>query len=384
MPNPWPSIDEMIALGLQGRGTAPIWTPSEVKSVQAAREALRAVPMSGSISSVFEALRICIPFACGLLDTVTASRPFEPIDVLYRVPEAFIGAVADLVEMDPSPLVAMRLPIGYMCRPTDFMTFSAWRKMALVDAIYPHHGIDFPSFLTISSAPRGFDRELTTLWFFNECDGRTLTNREMHMVEALYGDILAAINRLRLPFFPQDSLRDQIVREQNSGYALIRPNGDLFECNHRALAIAQRYGSTVVGGDERALLSRLVHWAQSAPLAHGFSAKYISSRDKTTLLEISLHQVAREYNVLADDLTLAMFRETPVRLMPLDEHKPSIVEYLSPRRRQVATFLVNSGLSFKEIADELEISESTLRKHAEQIYRGLKVRSRAELVALFK
>jgi DNA-binding CsgD family transcriptional regulator len=380
----FPSPEEMAKTALRLRTVTPVWTPQEQQALNDARQALRAVPMSGSLGSVFEALRPCVPFACGLLDTIKAARPFEPVDTLYRVPEAFISSVAHLVETDPSPLVALRLPIGLMCNPASWVSGALeWRKWPLVDALYPHHGIDFPSVLILSSTPRAYDRELTTLWFFNEHNQRPVSDRERQKVEALHQDILAAIERLRLPILPHDSIRDQMLREQNAGYALFRLNGDLIEHNRQAVMIARQY-TTNHGDHVRAPLSALLRWAQSTPSPSGFSAQYTMNADKTAMLEANLHFITQENHAIAEDAILLVLRTIPIQPTPVQPAKQTILESLPPKQRQIATILVNSGLSFKEIASELQRGEGTVRKHAELVYRALGVRSRAELAVLLK
>lgn len=52
---------------------------------------------------------------------------------------------------------------------------------------------------------------------------------------------------------------------------------------------------------------------------------------------------------------------------------------LTPRQKEVARILSRTGLSYKEAASELGISEGTMRKHAEHVYRKIDVHSRAEL-----
>lgn len=51
---------------------------------------------------------------------------------------------------------------------------------------------------------------------------------------------------------------------------------------------------------------------------------------------------------------------------------------LSSRERQVAQCVVR-GISNKDVAEELEISEKTVEKHVSQIFRKLGFRSRAQL-----
>jgi DNA-binding NarL/FixJ family response regulator len=52
---------------------------------------------------------------------------------------------------------------------------------------------------------------------------------------------------------------------------------------------------------------------------------------------------------------------------------------LTLRQREVAALLVGTGLSYKEIAARLDLSEGTVRTHTEAIYRALGVHSRPEL-----
>lgn len=53
---------------------------------------------------------------------------------------------------------------------------------------------------------------------------------------------------------------------------------------------------------------------------------------------------------------------------------------LTGRQVQIVNRLID-GEAFKIIADELGMSRTTCRTHSEEIYRKLKVNSRAELVA---
>lgn len=59
------------------------------------------------------------------------------------------------------------------------------------------------------------------------------------------------------------------------------------------------------------------------------------------------------------------------------ERQPDQV--LTPRQRDVAALLVGTGLSYKQIAAHLDLSEGTIRTHTERIYRAFGVHSRPEL-----
>jgi DNA-binding CsgD family transcriptional regulator len=374
----------MIAAFTETRGSPVPWEPSELRNLKEARDALGAVPTAGSAESLFAAIRRCVPFACGLLDTITASRPFEPSDVLYRVPDAFFATVADFIDQDTSPLVAMRLPVGVAYRAADLVPERRLRSIPIVQALYPHYGLDLPSVLTLSVVPRSYDREHTTLWLFHEHGQRGLTSRERQMLEVLHADICAAVERMRLPFLPQNPLLAQILSEEHAGYALLRLDGSLLECNHRAFVLAHRYAPSGAGGNRYAMLSHIMRRAQGTPSAGGFSAHYIRRADGAAILEVSLHKLAKEHNSLPEDATLIRLKEMPVHLEPIKPARQAALEKLSPRRREIATLLVNSGFSYKEMAHELGLSEGTVRKLTEQVYRAVGVRSRAELVAMLK
>lgn len=64
------------------------------------------------------------------------------------------------------------------------------------------------------------------------------------------------------------------------------------------------------------------------------------------------------------------------------DHQPLLAS-LTPRQREIATLLCSLSLSYKEVAAKLEISEGTIRKHAENLYRRTGVHSRAELMILW-
>ncbi len=57
----------------------------------------------------------------------------------------------------------------------------------------------------------------------------------------------------------------------------------------------------------------------------------------------------------------------------------SISANLTRRQQEVACFLSQTGLSYKEVAAQLDIREGTMRKHVENVYRRVGVHSRAEL-----
>jgi len=78
---------------------------------------------------------------------------------------------------------------------------------------------------------------------------------------------------------------------------------------------------------------------------------------------------------------LALIRQRHVRLANAGLETPAAVALLSPREREILR-LVASGLTNREIATGLFIAPGTVRKHLDNIYAKLGVRSRAQAVAV--
>ena len=70
------------------------------------------------------------------------------------------------------------------------------------------------------------------------------------------------------------------------------------------------------------------------------------------------------------------------RLSQIERPNPNIFSRLTPRECEVAE-LVRSGLKNLEVAQELVLSEHTVKQYLKSIYRKLEVRSRTELSHLF-
>lgn len=75
-------------------------------------------------------------------------------------------------------------------------------------------------------------------------------------------------------------------------------------------------------------------------------------------------------------------RSLDARLPPETPERRQVT--LTPRQRDVAALLVETGLSYKQIAAKLHLSEGTIRTHTESIYRAAGVHSRPELTVVLR
>jgi DNA-binding NarL/FixJ family response regulator len=89
-------------------------------------------------------------------------------------------------------------------------------------------------------------------------------------------------------------------------------------------------------------------------------------------------------SVRQDNLGDLRARSVETRASPRAPAERGASSVLTPRQRDVAALLVETGLSYKEIAARLDRSEGTIRTHAERIYRAFGVHSRHELTVALR
>ena len=68
--------------------------------------------------------------------------------------------------------------------------------------------------------------------------------------------------------------------------------------------------------------------------------------------------------------------------MAVDKHRDEAWQRLTPREREICGTLGN-GLTNRQIAAQLGISEHTARNHIREIFRTLQVRTRGEVTARY-
>jgi DNA-binding NarL/FixJ family response regulator len=92
--------------------------------------------------------------------------------------------------------------------------------------------------------------------------------------------------------------------------------------------------------------------------------------------------VARQQVFAPRHVVLALWRRSKATTVRPKPSEPDPDERLSGREREVYRYTA-AGLSNKELADRLSISEATVKVHLTHIFRKLGVRSRGELAAAY-
>ncbi|APR84965.1 Hypothetical protein A7982_10314 [Minicystis rosea] len=169
----------------------------------------------------------------------------------------------------------------------------------------------------------------------------------------------------------RDPIVARVFTEQSLGYACLSPSGHLVESNPRAHELAARYHTSPTSSDVLVDLARRA--VARGPDRAGFR---LSAPDEDATLVIHVHRLDREIHHLRDDVLLVVLREWAAA------QPTAAPSALTARQLQIAKLLTRRGLSYKEIAAALDVSEGTVRKHAEHIYRVLGIHSRAELARL--
>jgi DNA-binding CsgD family transcriptional regulator len=370
-------IDVMVDQALcRVEGSSPAWSSGEAKLVASARSTLQRLTSSSPVFSVFDAIRGLLPFAAGMIDVMPTSHPTEPTHLVYDVPEAFLRNRARLIHEDPAIPLASMIPVARALTGTDVMPEGLFERVPYNQEMYTQFGLDNVTGMILSSAAGGAARESSVLWLFSGSGVRLPTREECRRLELVSADICDALERSRLPLVPHQRILFQVMQEQELGYIVLRSDGTILEANRRAVMLAQKYAIRGSGSWRR----RIDELASAARIrgARGLPARQrLRCLDGPGVLDLHAHRLAKESHAISEDIILIQLEET-------GKDRPAVegaLHALTPRQREVATLLVKSGLSHKQIAEKLGRSTRTVEKHVEKIFRALGVRSRPELVA---
>lgn len=358
-------------------------------------EALHAIPAGGKASAVFEALRACAPVVGGLIGVMSAEPagssmshvvglPSEVLEGWATTPREQLGQMmAPLIPAQPGELISDRAAItGAFREELDLLRVlrdagmgeSAGYKIATMRALT---GRVEHRYLTIALD-----------------DGSVFGPEHRALFRLVQPAVAAALARIDVPLIAAEPIFAQILGERRTGYLCLSRALTVVELNERAhdLVVAYADAAGVLLG--RGSLDRFVQRAL-AGTAEG-RAMRLTRRDGAAMLDVTTHHLAKEVHSIGEDLTLVMLNEIEIAIDPRAgapprarshkrrEDRPSPPRGLTERQRDVARLLALTDGSYKQIAAELRISEGTLRKHVERVYRMYSVTSRAALTMKYR
>lgn len=150
---------------------------------------------------------------------------------------------------------------------------------------------------------------------------------------------------------------------------LLMPGGDGFEVLRTLDRSGERVAAVVLTGSESQL-----DYAQVVRLGGRGLVLKGEGPDK---LFSAIRAVANGELAFSDDLA----RQVLNTMVNESREAPSSMQRLSDREKQIA-FLVSRGMKNKDIANELSISENTVKRHLQSIFSKTGARDRLELAVL--
>jgi DNA-binding NarL/FixJ family response regulator len=117
-------------------------------------------------------------------------------------------------------------------------------------------------------------------------------------------------------------------------------------------------------------------------ISNGASGYLVHGRFDPDELEQRIKAIARGEMVLSPAVTPAVFDALRRAPGPANDEREEGLGSLTAREREVLNLLAR-GLSNRDIAEELVITNKTVKNHLSRIYEKIGVHSRAEAIALW-
>lgn len=346
--------------------------------VMMSREELRRVATQGSSDAVFAALRHCTPIVGGFIGTFTRGGIDAVVSHAVGLPpsviEGWFDAPREQLFLMLSPL--MGAEGGQLISDTQAITGRVREKIDLLHVL-PEAGLGEAAGYMVSD-PRWNPRRRTFLTFALDEKAR-FSPRDHAMLAVLREDIHAALQRVQVPFVSSQSITAQLMENRHWGFILVAPRtASCIEMNIRARELVTKYASSArVEGGKYVVSSFAMRAVFETRSQDAWIVKHTKGSGE---LEITVHELRKEDHAVAEDMWLVMMAET------VYPHQPGIFSGypLSAREEEIAVFLVETGLSYKEIAERLGTKYDTVRTQINSIYRKCRVHSRNELLMQLK
>jgi len=333
------------------------------------------------MDGVFAALRHVAPVAAGFVERYEDGDEASGHVLPFHVPPDYVAGMMLARPRDAGSVLSLvsAAPPGTVLQDRTVLTAEAWREIegyvALAD-----FGMFHPLALKLSS-PQALDDEWQIYVALFVDDPRSpLSPEECHRLTDLQPHILQALRRIQLPFAAEESIFDQIAREQNLGMLCFAPNGRLLAGNGRAWTLAEQ----VARHQQRPKRDRcqdLVEWLTRNNGPGETITRHSNLDGSSSIIIVSRHHLSKRTHPCGEDLIVFLFRE--ITMQPATKRgEGDRWSKLPPRLRQVAKLLVDTGKPYKLLADDVGVSVGTFRKHVERLFEALQLTSRAELAEL--
>lgn len=366
-----------------GAKISALITEADAVSIELHKKALAGIRAGDSIDAVYQVARRIAPAICGgLYEQTSSSDPLNITDTIFDVSQEYLQNMMLNLEHDPTMEVAIAAEEGLVVYDTDILPEN---EEAEIKEIFDYKKYNLNQIFLIkikqSASPRDVLHEYFV--FFTARGEARVGDWEKAMLKLLCADMRQAICRSRLPIIPDQPILHQIFQERKTGYLCVRKTGAVCEVNRQAYNLihdyypfmARRPGNVCI----REFVDRIMtDWGRGFP-----SAVCIASPDGHRYLSINKHTLSARTHHLPEDMVLITLDESLIGGGPNNAAK-NIYAELTERQREITNLLFSTGMTFKELALALGISEGTMRKHAENIYRILGVHSRRELMILLK
>ena len=337
---------------------------------------LQAIPLGGAPSAVFAALRECAPVVGGMIgvlgDPMSGATISHVVGLPGGVLEGWTSTPLPILQRIMSPLVPASP--GDLIPDRTALTGPLRDQVALLD-VMRGAGLGESAGYKVAVRPTPSGRTEHRFLTLALDGDAAFTAADRELFRLLQPQIDATLSRMDVPLVASEPILAQIVEEGRLGYLCTSYAASIVELNARAHELSHAYLSAARVEGGRGWLGRFAD--RMLAETTGGQTWHLPRPDGCASLAISAFHLTKGTHAVAEPLVLLLLREEAAALfLP-----GGAAEVLSPRQREVGLQLARTGRSYKEIAAHLGISEGTVRKHVEHVYRAFGVSSRAELQA---
>lgn len=340
---------------------------------------LAQLPVRAAPETVFDVIGRFAPVVGGLVGVTSTGDPESTVSHAVRLPISLVEGWASAPKHHFRHMMDLlfRAPAGSLINDRKAVTGKFRKELELIERVRAERLGESAGYRVSTRPTAGGGMELSFITL--ALDGKKLfTPAQAEDLALLQPAIRAALDRMRVPLIPSEPILAQIVAEQSIGFMCLAKGGVIIEANQRMHTFVERYGEAAGVTLGRHALSE---FAQRAVLeTRGRPSWPLSCDEGRIWAEVTTHHLAYEAHAISQPLVLVMLREQMLRAPP---PRPRILD-LGPRQGKIASLLIDTGMSYKEIAAHLRIGPGTVRSHVEDIYRRLDVHSRAELTSRYK